>query len=82
MPTRTAIFVLTGAVTALSTSAVAANAEGKSGGSHVTQQELIVRKTTDSSSPKLYEALHNGTHIPKTTNSIKDGSTSDKHKDW
>jgi type VI protein secretion system component Hcp len=79
---RTAIFVSIGAVTALSTSAVAANAEGKGDGSNVTRQELTVSKTTDASSPKLYEALHNGTHFPKRTNSIKGGSTYDKHKDW
>lgn len=82
MFTRIAIFVSIGAVTALSISAVAANAEGKGGGSNVTRQELTVSKTTDSSSPKLYEVLHNGTHIPKTTNGIKGGSTYDKHKDW
>jgi type VI protein secretion system component Hcp len=79
---RTAIFVSIGAVTALSTSAVAANAEGKGGGSSVTWQELTVSKTADSSAPKSYEALHNGTHLPKTTNSIKGGFTYDKHKDW
>ena len=82
MLTRSATFALIGAVTALLAAPVAANAGSKGGGGSVTHQELTATKTVGSSSPKLFEALHNGTHIPKMVNGIKGGSTYDKHKDW
>ncbi len=33
----------------------------------VAHQEISITKKVDAASPKLYEALHNGTHIPKVT---------------
>jgi type VI protein secretion system component Hcp len=33
--------------------------------------EIHIMKTVDKSSPTLYEALHNGTHIPKATMHVR-----------
>jgi len=39
--------------------------EGGAYESEVNHKPFLVTKAFDSASPKLYEALHNGTHIPK-----------------
>ena len=39
--------------------------EGGAYQSEVNHSPFVITKALDSASPKLYEALHNGTHIPK-----------------